>query len=55
MLGNFFMQKKNIVNKVTGIISKQSFNKTSIQVNLLDIGSKPTETNVNMIFTIKKW
>lgn len=54
-VGQFFhAEEKNIVNKVTGIISKQSFNKTSIQVNLLDIGSKPTETNVNMIFYDQK-
>ncbi len=33
-----------------GIIISQAFNSTTAQVNLLDIGGKPTETNVNMTF-----
>lgn len=35
---------------ITDIIIKQKLNKTSTQVNLLDVNSKPTETNVNMTF-----
>lgn len=35
---------------ITDIIIKQKLNKTSAQVNLLDVNSKPTETNVNMTF-----
>lgn len=42
-------------NSISEIIIKQKLNKTSAQVNLLDINSKPTETNVNMTFyDIKK-
>ncbi|MBL7894575.1 MAG: VWA domain-containing protein [Bacteroidia bacterium] len=35
---------------ISDIIIKQKLNKTSAQVNLLDITSKPSETNVNMTF-----
>lgn len=35
---------------ITNIIQQQKLNKTTAQVNLLDINSKPVETNVNMTF-----
>jgi Ca-activated chloride channel family protein len=40
----------NTFNNITDIVIKQKMNKTSAQVNLLDISSKPLETNVNMTF-----
>lgn len=36
--------------KITNIIQQQKLNKTTAQVNLLDIISKPNETNVNISF-----
>lgn len=38
------------ISDITAIITKQKLNKTSMQVNLLDSKTKPTETNVNMTF-----
>lgn len=35
---------------IASVIQQQKLNKTSAQVNLLDIGSMPTESNVNMTF-----
>lgn len=35
---------------ITTVIQQQKLNKTTTQVNLLDIFSKPVETNVNMTF-----
>ena len=35
-------------------VTTQKLNKTTAQVNLLDISSKPTETNVNMTFYNEK-
>ena len=40
----------NTFSNISDIIIKQKLNKTSTQVNLLDINSKPNETNVNMTF-----
>jgi Ca-activated chloride channel family protein len=40
----------NTFNSISEIVIKQKLNKTSAQVNLLDINSKPLETNVNMTF-----
>jgi len=40
----------NTFSSISDIIIKQKLNKTSAQVNLLDITSKPSETNVNMTF-----
>jgi Ca-activated chloride channel homolog len=40
----------NTFSTISQIIIKQKMNKTSAQVNLLDIKSKPTESNVNMTF-----
>ncbi len=36
--------------EVLGIVISQALNNTSVQVNLLDQGDAPTETNVNMTF-----
>ncbi|MBS1638391.1 MAG: VWA domain-containing protein [Bacteroidetes bacterium] len=43
-------ENANTLTDITGIIIKQKQNKTSAQVNLLDIKSMPSETNVNMTF-----
>jgi Ca-activated chloride channel homolog len=40
----------NTFTDISQIIIKQKLNKTSCQVNLLDVYSKPTETNVNLTF-----
>ncbi len=40
----------NTFSDISQIIIKQKLNKTSAQVNLLDVNSKPSETNVNMTF-----
>jgi len=40
----------NTFSSISDIIIKQKLNKTSAQVNLLDITSKPSETNVNITF-----
>jgi len=40
----------NTFSTISDIIIKQKLNKTSAQVNLLDVNSKPSETNVNMTF-----
>ena len=38
------------LSNIATIIQQQKLNKTTAQVNLLDINSKPSETNVNMTF-----
>lgn len=40
----------NTLNDIANVIIKQKLNKTSVQVNLLDTKSMPSETNVNMTF-----
>src|ERR1700752_2432404 len=48
-VGNYFSyEDKNTFTDVVNVVSSQQMNKTSVQVNLLDLGSKPLETNVNM-------
>ena len=50
-VGNYFdYDNANTISNISEIIIKQKMNKTSAQVNLLDINSKPLETNVNMTF-----
>lgn len=50
-VGNYFdYDNANTFSNISEIIIKQKMNKTSAQVNLLDINSKPLETNVNMTF-----
>lgn len=55
-VGNFFNydENPNIVSTVVNTVSTQTMNKTSVQVNLLDLGFKPSETNVNMTFYDEK-
>lgn len=50
-VGTYFDYDNNkTFSDITNIIIQQKLNKTSAQVNLLDINSKPTESNVNMTF-----
>ncbi len=50
-VGNFFdVQNKEEFRNVLGVIISQALNTTSVQVNLLDQYSNPTETNVGMTF-----
>jgi Ca-activated chloride channel family protein len=37
-------------NNVLNVVITQALNSTTVQVNLLDVNAKPTETNVNMSF-----
>ncbi len=41
---------QNTFTNIATIIQQQKLNKTSAQVNLLDLASKPNETNVNLSF-----
>jgi len=50
-VGTYFdYDNANTFTDITQIVIKQKLNKTSAQVNLLDVNSKPNETNVNMTF-----
>lgn len=50
-VGSYYdFDNANTFSSISEIIIKQKLNKTSAQVNLLDINSKPLETNVNMTF-----
>ncbi len=50
-VGTYFDYEDNTTfRNISNIITKQKQSKTSAQVNLLDINSKPVETNVNMTF-----
>lgn len=50
-VGNYFSyEEPDVFSKSVDYIATQVRNKTTAQVNLLDISSKPTETNVNMTF-----
>jgi Ca-activated chloride channel family protein len=50
-VGTFYdYDNQTTFNNITTIIQQQKLNKTSAQVNLLDINSKPTETNVDLTF-----
>jgi Ca-activated chloride channel family protein len=50
-VGTYFdYDATNTFSDISQIIIKQKLNKTSAQVNLLDVNSKPSETNVNMTF-----
>lgn len=54
-VGNYFSyEDKNAFTDVVNVVSSQQMNKTSVQVNLLDLGAKPLETNVNMTFYDEK-
>ena len=50
-VGTFYdYDNQSTFSTITTIIQQQKLNKTTTQVNLLDITSKPKETNVNMTF-----
>lgn len=50
-VGNYFdASKEETFKMVLNIVISQALNTTTAQVNLLDINSKPTETDVNMTF-----
>lgn len=50
-VGNYYdYDNSSTFSGISQIIIQQKLNKTSAQVNLLDIQSKPLETNVNMTF-----
>ncbi|HCQ29724.1 MAG TPA: von willebrand factor type a, partial [Flavobacteriales bacterium] len=50
-VGNFYdVQNTQTFKNVLNIVISQAMNKTTVQVNLLDIYGNPTETNVNMTF-----
>jgi Ca-activated chloride channel family protein len=50
-VGTFFdYDNANTFSNISQVVINQKLNKTSVQVNLLDIASRPMETNVNMTF-----
>lgn len=50
-VGNFYdAEKSSIVNDISKIIMQQKLNKTSAQVNLLDMKNLPSESNVTTTF-----
>ncbi len=54
-VGEFYdAQNEQQFEQMLQVVVKQTFNKTSAQINLLDTYGKPTETNVNMAFYDKK-
>lgn len=54
-VGNYYSyENTNVINEVVDVVSNQTMNKTSVQVNLLDVANKPSETNINMTFYDEK-
>lgn len=54
-VGNYFSyEEPDAFKNSMDYVTTQKLNKTTAQVNLLDVGSKPTETNVNMTFYNEK-
>ncbi len=54
-VGNYFSyEEPDAFKNSVDYITTQKLNKTTAQVNLLDVSSKPTETNVNMTFYNEK-
>ncbi len=55
-VGNYFSYDGNnqVVENVVDLVSSQQLLKTTVQVNLLDVSQKPSETNVNMTFYDEK-
>ncbi len=50
-VGTFYdYDSQSTFSTIANIIQQQKLNKTTTQVNLLDLNSKPKETNVNMTF-----
>jgi len=54
-VGKFYdAQNEDEFEDMLEVVVKQTFNKTSAQINLLNIAKKPLETNVNMTFYNKE-
>jgi Ca-activated chloride channel family protein len=54
-VGNYFSyEDANAFSKTLDYVTSQTLNKTTAQVNLLDVSSHPIETNVNMTFYNEK-
>ena len=54
-VGNYFSyEDTEAFSKTVDYVTSQKLNRTTAQVNLLDISSKPVETNVNMTFYNEK-
>ena len=54
-VGNYFSyEDANAFSKTLDYVTSQTLNRTTAQVNLLDVSSKPIETNVNMTFYNEK-
>ncbi len=54
-VGNYFSyEDSQSFNNVVNVIQVFKYQKTTVQLNLLDIGGKPTETNVNATFYDEK-
>jgi len=54
-VGNYFSyEDPTAFSKTLDYVTSQTLNKTTAQVNLLDVSSKPIETNVNMTFYNEK-
>lgn len=54
-VGNYFSyEDKEAFSKTLDYVTTQTLNRTTAQVNLLDVSSKPIETNVNMTFYNEK-
>ncbi|GIV29146.1 MAG: hypothetical protein KatS3mg028_0212 [Bacteroidia bacterium] len=50
-VGNYLSaEEKNLFKNITQVIEQQKLNKTTVQVNLLDIAGRPLETDVNITF-----
>lgn len=50
-VGNYLSaEEKSLFKNITQIIEQQKLNKTTVQVNLLDIAGRPLETDVNITF-----
>ncbi len=50
-VGNYLdANDKSLYKNISEVITQQKLNKTTLQINLLDIAGRPTETNVNITF-----
>lgn len=50
-VGQYYdVQDNTLIQQISDIITQQKLNKTTLQVNLLDIAGRPLETNVNITF-----
>lgn len=55
-VGNYLdANDKSLYKNISEVITQQKLNKTTLQINLLDIAGRPTETNVNItLYDAKK-